>query len=207
MHRLVAVIAVAMFLAACGKSAPPPDVASAAPPASAPEAAAPPASAPATTAVDEPAAPPAADTDNEARVDQTIDNVLGDHAAYRAVIDAFQRAVAAKDAQAVSKLVDYPFTASIDGQRTKIADAEAFVAQYDRIVTPAIARAIGEQRYGRPVRQREGRDVRTRRGLDQWRLQGRCLQARRRAGRRDSADRTLNISASTNPLPQMESPQ
>ncbi|MBC7991490.1 MAG: hypothetical protein H7Y19_18180 [Luteimonas sp.] len=74
--------------------------------------------------------------------------MLGDHAAYRPVIDAFQQAVAAKDAQAVSKLVDYPFTASIGGQRTKIAAAEAFVAQYDRIVTPAIARAIGEQRYG-----------------------------------------------------------
>ena len=148
MHRLVAVIAVAMFLAACNKSAPPPDVAPAAPPASAPEAAAPPVSTPATTTVDEPVAPPAADTDNEARVDQTIDNVLGDHAAYRAVIDALQQAVAAKDAAAVSKLVDYPFTASIDGKRTKIADAQAFVSQYDRIVTPAIARAIGEQRYG-----------------------------------------------------------
>ena len=148
MHRLIAVIAIAMFLAACGKSAPSPDVAPAAPPASAPEAAAPSAPAPATTAADDPAAAPAADTDNEARVDQTIDDVLGDHAAYRTVVDAFQRAVAAKDAQAVSKLVDYPFTASIDGQRTKIADAKTFVAQYDRIVTPAIARAIGEQRYG-----------------------------------------------------------
>ncbi len=148
MHRLVAMIAIAMLLAACDKSPPPPDVAPAAPPASAPEAAAPPVSTPATTTVDESAAPLAADTDNEARVDQTIDNVLGDHAAYRTVIDAFQRAVAAKDAQAVSKLVDYPFTASIDGQRTKIADAETFVARYDHIVTPAIARAISEQRYG-----------------------------------------------------------
>ena len=147
MHRLVAMIAIAMLLAACNKSPPPPTTA----PASIPETAvptAPPASAPETAPVEAPAAAPALDTDNEARVDQTIDNVLGDHAAYRAVIDAFQQAVAAKDAQAVSKLVDYPFTASIDGKRTKIADAEAFVAQYDRIVTPAIARAIGEQRYG-----------------------------------------------------------
>jgi hypothetical protein len=139
-------MATAMLLAACSKSPPP-----AAAPAPTPETAtppAPPASAPETASVETPAAAPAAATDNEARVDQAIDNVLGDHAAYRAAIDALQQAVAAKDAAAVSKLVDYPFTASIDGRRTKIADAQAFVAQYDRIVTPAIARAIGEQRYG-----------------------------------------------------------
>ncbi len=147
MHRLVAVIAIAMFLAACGKS-PSPTAAPAAPPASAQETTAPLAAAPGTGAGADPAAAPAADTGNEARVDQTIDTVLGDHAAYRAAVDALQKAVAANDAEAVSKLIDYPFTASIDGERTKIADADAFVAQYDRIVTPAIARAIGGQRYG-----------------------------------------------------------
>jgi hypothetical protein len=145
MHRLVAVIAIAMFLAACGKS-PSPTAAPAAPPASAQETTAPLAAAPGAGA--DPPAAPAADTGNEARVDQTIDTVLGDHAAYRAAVDALQKAVAANDAEAVSKLIDYPFTASIDGERTKIADADAFVAQYDRIVTPAIARAIGGQRYG-----------------------------------------------------------
>ena len=138
MHRLVAVMATAIFLAACGKSTPAPPAAPAAAPASTPE----------TTAADDLVAAPAADTESEARVDQAIDNLLGDHAAYRAVIDAFQKAVVAKDAEAVSNLVDYPFTASIDGKRTRIADAGAFVAQYDSIVTPAIARAIGEQRYG-----------------------------------------------------------
>ena len=56
-------------------------------------------------------------------------------------------AVAANDAAAVAALVDDPFATLRDGQPLKIADAEAFVRDYDRIMTPPIAEAIKRQRY------------------------------------------------------------
>ena len=96
------------------------------------------------------AAPPAAATaiaDDPAAVNQAIDEALGDHVRYEAVIRQLQQAVAANDAAAVAALVDYPFATVRDGQPLKIADAEAFVRDYDRIMTPPIAEAIKRQRY------------------------------------------------------------
>ena len=78
---------------------------------------------------------------------QAIDEALGDHVRYEAVIRQFQQAVAANDAAAVAALVDYPFATVRDGQPLKIADAEAFVRDYDQIMTPPIAEAIKRQRY------------------------------------------------------------
>ena len=63
------------------------------------------------------------------------------------MIRQLQQAVAANDAAAVAALVDYPFAIVRDGQPLKIADAEAFVREYDRIMTPAIAEAIKRQKY------------------------------------------------------------
>ena len=80
-------------------------------------------------------------------IDDAIDTLLGDHAKYRAVIDAYQKAVAAGDKEAVAALVDYPFSATIDGKRTPIKNAAGFVENYDKIVTPAIASAIKAQKY------------------------------------------------------------
>ena len=73
--------------------------------------------------------------------------LFGDHAKYRAVIDAYQKAVAAGDKEAVAALVDYPFSATIDGKRTPIKNAAGFVENYGKIVTPAIASAIKAQKY------------------------------------------------------------
>ncbi|HMM25859.1 MAG TPA: hypothetical protein PKA36_13795, partial [Pseudoxanthomonas mexicana] len=98
--------------------------------------AAPPAAAPASAIADDPSA-----------VNQAIDEALGDHVRYEAVIRQLQQAVAANDAAAVAALVDYPFATVRDGQPLKIADAEAFVRDYDRIMTPPIAEAIKRQRY------------------------------------------------------------
>jgi len=89
---------------------------------------------------------PAAD-DDPAAVNQSIDDLLGDHERYQEVIRQFQKAVADKDAATVASLVNYPFTATIDGKRVKIADSDAFVQQYEKIVTPAIADAITQQKY------------------------------------------------------------
>ncbi len=93
------------------------------------------------------AAPASAIADDPSAVNQAIDEALGDHVRYEAVIRQLQQAVAANDAAAVAALVDYPFATVRDGQPLKIADAEAFVRDYDRIMTPPIAEAIKRQRY------------------------------------------------------------
>lgn len=85
---------------------------------------------------------------DDAATDQAIDAALGDHAPYRTLFDSLKTAVAAGDAAAVAKLVDYPITVTIGGRKTKIADPRAFVANYAAIVTPAIAAAVNAQSYG-----------------------------------------------------------
>ena len=73
--------------------------------------------------------------------------MLGDHAAYQAALTQLQHAVAERDAASVAALVNFPFIATLDGKRNTLKDAAAFTAQYDRIVTPAIAEAIAKQEY------------------------------------------------------------
>jgi len=135
MHQLLLAIVLVTLLGACDRA--PPDAPVATPAAEAPIAA----NGTANASAPAPAVAP------DALVDQAIDDVLGDHARYRVVIDAFQRAVIAKDAAGVSTLVDYPFTAWIGDDKKTIADAKAFVAHYDKIMTPPIAQVIGDQKY------------------------------------------------------------
>ena len=85
--------------------------------------------------------------DDPLAVNQAIDEVLGDHVRYEAVIRQLQRAVAANDTAAVAALGNYPFVTVRDGGSLRVADAEAFVREYDRIMTPAIAEAIKRQKY------------------------------------------------------------
>ena len=85
--------------------------------------------------------------DDPLEVNQAIDDVLGDHVRYEAVIRQLQRAVAANDTAAVAALVNYPFVTVRDGESLRVADAEAFVREYDRIMTPPIAEAIKRQKY------------------------------------------------------------
>jgi hypothetical protein len=90
---------------------------------------------------------PAADVDGGAAVDQAIDEALGDHRQYRAVIEGFQQAVAAHDADAAAELVDYPISVTIDGGEVTLNDANAFARRYDEFMTPAITTAITSQKY------------------------------------------------------------
>lgn len=117
-----------------------------------------PAVAPAQAKATTPPAPPVAEAsavpadaaatpDDSTAVNQAIDDALGDHARYEPVIRQLQQAVAARDAAAVAALVDYPFDTVRDGKPLKIADAAEFAREYDRIVTPDIARAITTQKY------------------------------------------------------------
>ena len=80
-------------------------------------------------------------------IDDAIDTLLGDHVRYRSVINAYQKGVAEHDKDAVAALIDYPFSATIDGKRTSIQNAADFVRNYDKIVTPAIASVIEAQKY------------------------------------------------------------
>ena len=128
-----------LALSACAPEAPQAD----APVASAPAASTTPvASMPAS----EPAAPQASDKDAE--VDARIDQVLGDHSAYRSVLERLQVAVKADDRPAVAALMRYPFEVRLADRKRRIDNAQDFVAQYQQILTPAIAQVITAQRYG-----------------------------------------------------------
>lgn len=101
--------------------------------------------APVPTAADDSGIAPVLEDDTA--VNASIDRLLGDHAKYQAVIEAYQQAVTRGDKAAVAALVDYPIQVDIDGSKTAIRDASAFVQDYDRIITPAIARTIEAQKY------------------------------------------------------------
>lgn len=89
----------------------------------------------------------AASRDGEAAVDASIDQVLGDHARYRAVFDRLQQAVADHDAAAFAALVSFPIEVNLGRARVPIAEPAQFVASYDRIITPAVAAVITGQQY------------------------------------------------------------
>ena len=146
MNKLLLGTAFAILLGACNKPADTP-----APEAPAPEASATPAGD--TAAPRAQASAPAPETSvtsaeaGDKAVDDAIDTLLGDHARYQEVINAYQKAVAQRDKEAVAALIDYPFSASTDGKRTSIKNAAGFVENYDKIVTPAIADVIKAQKY------------------------------------------------------------
>lgn len=84
---------------------------------------------------------------DDTAVNASIDKLLGDHARYQAVIEAYRKAVGDGDKAAVAALVGYPIKVDLGGGKATIRDPAAFVRDYDRIVTPAIARAIAAQKY------------------------------------------------------------
>jgi hypothetical protein len=82
-----------------------------------------------------------------AEVDASLDALFGAHAPYRQFFDTLQKDVAADNKAAVAALVDYPFQARINGKAVKLRDAAHFIADYDKIVTPKVKRAIAGQTY------------------------------------------------------------
>jgi hypothetical protein len=150
-------VAAMMLLAACKPAAEPQPAAAPEPAAVPAEAAAPAADAPASStpkpiaqthggaAAPTPAA--AGEADDHTETNQRIGQLLGDAARYETAILAFQQAVAQKDAATVAAMIDFPFKTTVDGKATTIRNAPEFIAQYGRIVTPAMADAIVRQRY------------------------------------------------------------
>lgn len=86
-------------------------------------------------------------TAGDAAVEQAIETLLGDAAAYREVFDRLQRGVKTADKQAVAALVEYPINVEIDGKSHVIRDAPAFIELWDQIITPGIASVITSQRF------------------------------------------------------------
>jgi hypothetical protein len=83
----------------------------------------------------------------DADVDGMIDRLHGDHAQFREVFDRLQAAVAAHDGAAVAALVRFPIEVNFGRARVPVATPAEFIAQYDRIVTPAIAAVIAQQAW------------------------------------------------------------
>lgn len=80
-------------------------------------------------------------------VEASINQLLGDPAAFRSVFNQLKAGVAAGDRAAVAALVDYPLEVTIDGHARRIADATEFVASWDSVITPDIERVVAEQQF------------------------------------------------------------
>ncbi|MGL4692790.1 MAG: hypothetical protein ACRCWE_11785 [Stenotrophomonas maltophilia] len=155
---LLLALASPLWLAACSPSAPPPaDTAAAPAPAPAPAGTPAPTTDPATAA-----APANGD------VRQRIDQVLGDAAQYEAVFKAFQKAVNGGDRAAVVEEVRFPLNIA---NGAKITGPGEFQRNYERILTPAVRKAIAAQKFDDVMVNQQGVMI----GDGQVWLNGACL--------------------------------
>lgn len=193
---LLLALASPLWLAACSPSAPPPAETAAADPAQGPATAIPegrrtpgdsvpssglspdavtagspapdaaaPASGGATTPVADATATPAAPTSD---VRQRIDQVLGNSAQYEMVFNAFQKAVNGGDRAAVVEEVRFPLNIA---NGAKITGPGEFQRNYERILTPAVRKAIAAQKFDDVMVNQQGVMI----GDGQVWLNGTCL--------------------------------
>ncbi|BBQ10010.1 hypothetical protein [Stenotrophomonas maltophilia] len=165
--RRMACLIPALMLAACSQpAAPPAEPAADAPPpmeASAPatpaaSATEPAASAPAAAAAEAPA------EDARAR----IETLLGDAAQFEKVFNAFKAAVVGGDRAAVVEEVRFPLNV---GGGKKITGPGEFQRNYEKIITPAVVKAVSEQDFGKVFVNQQGVMI----GSGQVWLNGQCL--------------------------------
>ncbi|HEL3815622.1 TPA: hypothetical protein UMY79_002518 [Stenotrophomonas maltophilia] len=176
--RKIAFLIPALLLAACSQPAPPAEPAADAPP---PMTGSTPAEAAASTTPDPAAAPQAAaehasenstpaaaaaaeEGDARAR----IENVLGDAAQYEKVFNAFKTAVVGGDRAAVVEEVRFPL--NIAGGK-KISGPGEFQRNYEKIITPAVVKAMSGQDFGKVFVNQQGVMI----GDGQVWLTGECL--------------------------------
>ncbi|NWF34477.1 hypothetical protein HH110_15665 [Stenotrophomonas sp. SAM-B] len=119
------------------------------------------------------AAPPtagAADTPASANGDvrQRIEQVLGDAAQYETVFNAFQKAVNGGDRAAVVEEVRFPLNIA---NGAKITGPGEFQRNYERILTPAVRKAIAAQKFDDVMVNQQGVMI----GDGQVWLNGTCL--------------------------------
>jgi hypothetical protein len=108
-------------------------------------------------AAPEPQKPPAASnpspptpttTPASAAMDQSITTNVGDPAKFHEVMSALQQAVQKHDASAIAALVSYPIDINPHTKQVlHIRTPDAFITQYDNIVTPHIADVVSKQKY------------------------------------------------------------
>ncbi|WP_369039526.1 hypothetical protein [Stenotrophomonas maltophilia] len=178
--RKMAFLIPALLLAACSQPAPPAEPAADAPP---PMTGATPAEAAASATPDAAAAPQAADaaaaaapagpaataeTGAEGDVHARIDAVLGDSAQYEKVFNAFKAAVVGGDRAAVVEEVRFPL--NIAGGR-KITGPGEFQRNYEKIITPAVVKAVSAQDFNAVFVNQQGVMI----GDGQVWLNGQCL--------------------------------
>lgn len=171
--RKIAFLIPALLLAACSQPAPPAEPAADAPP---PMTGATPAEAAASTTPDAGAAPTAQDdasgtvaaATDEGDARARIDSVLGDAAQYEKVFNAFKTAVVGGDRAAVVEEVRFPL--NIAGGR-KITGPGEFQRNYEKIITPAVVKAMSEQEFSKVFVNQQGVMI----GDGQVWLTGECL--------------------------------
>jgi hypothetical protein len=91
------------------------------------------------------ASPVAAQTVED--VNNTIDNLLGDHTKFEEAFHAVQVAVADHDTESFAAWVAYPIGVNIDGEDVVVETPEALVELYDQFMTGEITAAVTGQRY------------------------------------------------------------
>lgn len=165
--RTIAVLIPALLLAACSQPAPPAEPAVDAPPPMEASAAATPAAEPAAAAAAAAPATAAADAPAEdARA--RIETLLGDAAQYEKVFNAFKTAVVSGDRAAVVEEVRFPL--NIAGGK-KITGPGEFQRNYEKIITPAVVKAVSGQDFGKVFVNQQGVMI----GDGQVWLNGQCL--------------------------------
>ncbi|HDS1597611.1 TPA: hypothetical protein QEL30_002448 [Stenotrophomonas maltophilia] len=162
--RTIAVLIPALLLAACSQpAAPTAEPAADAPPSMEANAAATPAAEPAAAA---PAVPEAEAPAEDARA--RIESLLGDAAQFEKVFNAFKAAVVGGDRAAVVEQVRFPLNIS-DGK--KITGPGEFQRNYEKIITPAVVKAVSGQDFGKVFVNQQGVMI----GSGQVWLNGQCL--------------------------------
>ncbi|ENE1253208.1 hypothetical protein ABM187_003418 [Stenotrophomonas maltophilia] len=165
--RWMAYLIPALLLAACSQpAAPPAEPAADAPPPMEASAPATPAASTAEPSAAAPAAPEADAPAEDARA--RIETLLGDAAQYEKVFNAFRTAVVGGDRAAVVEEVRFPLNIA-DGK--KITGPGEFQRNYEKIITPAVVKAVSEQDFGKVFVNQQGVMI----GDGQVWLNGQCL--------------------------------
>ncbi len=79
--------------------------------------------------------------------DQILDSAGLDPKLARGFLTQLKQALASGNKQAVSKLIAYPISVSLQGKKRKITSREEFEAHYAEIVTENVAKAVQNQSY------------------------------------------------------------
>lgn len=81
-------------------------------------------------------------------IDDRIRDVAGlDPKLAKSFLTQLKQALASGNKQAVSKLIAYPISVSLQGNTRKITSREEFEAHYAEIVTDKVAKAVQNQSY------------------------------------------------------------